>query len=116
MFPIRVRSSSGLVVSSSLHRSWLPFCLVALFVALVGHCSCRKPTPSSSELILFSTMGERPFEDYVYTIAPGNSHPETILIPNSRRSYLSPSANSLQGKMVVTVHEADDGGNVEDHL
>lgn len=67
-------------------------------------------------MILFVTIGQQPFQDSVYTINLDGSDLQRILAPQRGRSYTYASGNSLQGELVVTVHELDATGQVVDHL
>jgi hypothetical protein len=90
--------------------------IVVLICASFAWCllACFSPPPSES--ILFTTIGHHTFQDFVYTIHPDGSGIKTFLSPKPDRSYTYASGNSLRGTFVVTVHEANAKGTVEDHI
>ena len=91
--------------------AWRFYVAVALACLMAG-CSQR----GAQELILFTTIGPRPFQDYVYSIRADGSRLRPFLSPERNRSYVFASGNSLHGDFVVTVHERDAAGKVVDKL
>lgn len=65
---------------------------------------------------MFSSLGNAPFLDYIYTISPDGSNVQPILIPERGRSYKYASGNSLRSDLAVTVHESNSAGTIENHL
>jgi hypothetical protein len=69
-----------------------------------------------AEWIVFCVSGKRPFEDWIYAIGPKGGPMETVLKPQSDRSFVAVSGNSLQGMLIVTVHAVEGGDRAENHL
>jgi hypothetical protein len=69
-----------------------------------------------SQVILFATIGNKPFLDYVYRICPDGSGVRAVFSPRRGHSYLYASGNSLRDKLIVTVHETNFTGEVADYL
>ena len=97
--------------------------LVASMLAILGELAaflaggCSWGHVRDRERILFSTIGTRLFQDYVFSIRPNGSGLKAVLKPEPNRSYMFASANSMSGPMLVTVHELAPGNDkVEDHL
>ncbi len=87
---------------------------LALIILEIGS-SCYRSKDHSSELILFATVSNSPFQDSIYTVAPDGSDLEQLFIPRKGRSYVYASGNSLRQGLVVTVHEINPLGQVENH-
>jgi hypothetical protein len=90
------------------------YILLTLGILSVG-CS-TSPRAEVSEVILFVTLGQQPFQDSVSTINLDGSGLRRILTPKKGRSYIYASGNSLQSELVLTVHEFDLAGQIIDHL
>jgi Tol biopolymer transport system component len=91
-------------------------CLTSLLTFLIAGCGSSKTGQHSTELILFTTIGNRPFSDSISTVEPDGSNVNRILPPHGRRSYLHASGNSLQKSMTLLVHELNLRQQVEDHI
>lgn len=65
---------------------------------------------------MFSSLGNAPFLDYIYTISPDGSDVQPLLTPAEGRSYKHASGNSLRSDLAVTVHERNSAGAIENHL
>jgi len=86
-------------------------CLGALF------CNCAsRGAAIGSESIMFSSLGNAPFLDYIYTVRSDGSKVQPLLSPKVGRSYKYASGNSLQSDLAVTVHEKSSAGPIENHL
>lgn len=81
------------------------FCGALVVVFFIGFKVWKWVQPKPSEVIIFSVIGERPYSDAVLTIWPNGANLELLLEPKDNRSYLGASGNSLQGSLVVAVHE-----------
>jgi hypothetical protein len=77
----------------------------SLISAITGGCSPPRLSLGDHGRILFSTIGTRPFQDYVFSIRPDGSGLRRILKPSATRSYVFASAHSLSGPLVITVNE-----------
>lgn len=75
-------------------------------------------TTSTSERILFSTVGTRPFQDWVFSIRADGKDLQPLLAPEPTRSYFFASAHSLSGPILVSARETvqGDDGKVADRL
>lgn len=71
---------------------------------MAGCTSCELSLGQRTR-ILFSTIGTRPFQDYVFSIRPDGSDLRRVLRPSGTRSYVFASAYSLSGPLLVTVAE-----------
>lgn len=70
-----------------------------------------------SETILFSISGNRPFQDYIYTIKPDGTEIKKFLTPSNKRSYLYASSCLGLDLLLVWAHEyVPDKKKIEDHL
>lgn len=69
-----------------------------------------------SEVLLFATIGSKPFLDTVYKVRPDGSRLRAVFSPSRGRSYLYASGNSLRDRLIVTVHETNFAGEVVDYL
>lgn len=78
--------------------------------------SCRRDPGVASELILFSTEGNTPFSDYVWTIHSDGFNPKPLLSPSGYKSYVAASGNILNKGIVVSVHRSETGEVMEDKL
>ncbi|HKY28614.1 MAG TPA: hypothetical protein VJM12_11810 [Pyrinomonadaceae bacterium] len=65
---------------------------------------------------MFSSLGNAPFLDYIYTISPDGSDVQPLLTPELGRSYKHASGYSLQSDLAVAVHETTSAGTIESHL
>ncbi len=65
---------------------------------------------------MFVWTGDQPFLDYVFTIQADGSNLQTVLAPTKHRSFTAASGNSLQGKLIVKVHQTVPAARVENHL
>src|SRR5207253_9964667 len=83
--------------------------LVASMLAILGELAaflaggCSWGHVRDRERILFSTIGTRLFQDYVFSIRPNGSGLKAVLKPEPNRSYMFASANSMSAQMLVTV-------------
>ena len=87
-------------------------CLGLFFLS----CGSRDRTAPGTESIMFSSLGNQPFLDYIYTISPDGSNVQPLLSPELDRSYKYASGNSLRSDLAVTVHEKNSRGAIENHL
>ncbi len=92
--------------------TWTILASILLFSGCITYFFRKKPP----EVILFTTLGNRPFSDSVSTVWPDGSRVDRLLRPAGRRSYLSASGNSLTNALVVTVYEGVASGKKENHL
>jgi Tol biopolymer transport system component len=72
--------------------------------------------PLPDEVIIFTTLGNHPFQDSISTVWPDGSHVRQILEPEHRKSFLSVSGNSLAKPLLVTVYQGVDRKTKENHL
>ena len=77
---------------------------------------CFRSRPDRGEVIIFATVGNAPFLDYILTIRPNGSRLKPLLKPKTGRSYLGASGNSLRRHLLLGVHETNLVGKIEDHL
>ena len=96
---------------SRILRTWSILASI-LLSSCITHLFRQKPT----EVILFTTLGNRPFSDSVSTVWPDGARVDKLLSPAGRKSYLSASGNSLTKALVVTVYEGVGSGKKENHL
>lgn len=82
---------------------------------LVSACGGRKDR-RAGERVLFTLVGNTPFQDYVYTLGIGSRKPTVLLRPTRFVSYLYANGNSLHSCLVVTTHDLVSPGRTEDHL
>ena len=92
--------------------AWRFYVAVAAAACLIAGCSQR----GGQELILFTTLGTQPFQDYVYSIRADGSRLRPFLTPERSRSYVFASGNSLHSDFVVTVREPDAAGKTVNRL
>lgn len=81
-------------------RRFLQMLTPALLAVGCGRLAFRSP-----EVLLFSTVGYRFFEDYVWVADPASGGVAAFLQPGGRRSYPAASARDLHGPIAVIVHE-----------
>src|SRR5688500_11433428 len=94
---------------------WL---LVAYACLGVLFCSCASHDRASAgtESIMFSSLGNSPFLDYIYTVQTDGSNLQPLLSPERGRSYKYASGNPLRSDLAVTLHERNSAGAIENHL
>lgn len=102
------------VANRILADMWL-LLLILLGLAVAG-CWRFYPRSENSEVILFSAIGNVPFQDSIYRIRSDGARLKDFLTPTPNRSYLYASGNSLRDKLVVTVHETNFAGEIADYL
>lgn len=93
---------------------WLT--LIVLLASIDVACSKIESPPVPSELILFSSIGNRPFQDSVYAIDTNGTNLKKVLVPAGGRSYPYASGNSFSSELVVEVHELQPNGDMTDKL
>jgi hypothetical protein len=90
--------------------------LVCVFTIFVPSCSISKSSYEPSTEILFTTIGNHPFTDAVYSIRTDGSNLQQLLAPSQGRSYLHDSSNAYQQGITLLVHEINSEGKTEDHI
>jgi Tol biopolymer transport system component len=88
--------------------------LSSLVLALIGLTDCS--LAESKELVLFSSVGINPFDDYTFTISPNSSEVNVVFKPNNKGSILSVSATSYHKTWALIRHELTEKNMVEDHI
>ncbi|MGH9476308.1 MAG: hypothetical protein ACRD1C_08235 [Terriglobales bacterium] len=83
----------------------------ALIAAGCGRAAFRSP-----EVLLFSTIGYRIFQDYIWVADPAGDEVRAFLRPAGQRSYLEASACSLAGPVAIIVHKTMPSGIVDDEI
>ena len=73
--------------------------------AIMLGCSSPRISLGGGRRILFSTIGTRPFQDYVYSILPDGTGLQRVLKPTTTRSYVFASTHSPSGPLLVTIRE-----------
>jgi len=102
-------------ISKGLHHPLFFFgCMLQLLI--IVSCMNSGPKPVSSEVVLFSTIGDIPFRDCICSVETDGSNFKRLLSPTQNRSYLYASGNSLRNGLVVTVEELDSSGQIEVHM
>jgi hypothetical protein len=91
------------------------FLIGVLAVVAVG---CGQPSSNSdpNDAILFSTIGNAFFQDFIFVIRSDGSRLRPLLAPQGNRSFLFAHGNSLRRELALVVHEITAQGNVENHL
>lgn len=93
---------------------WLEF--IVFCAAVCVACSTKGPPFVPSEYILFTSIGNRPFQDSVSAIGADGSNLKRLLPPSASQSYLYASGNSLRTPLVVAVHQLSSEGTVVDNI
>lgn len=88
----------------------------AIVICASVSCSLISSRDVPAEAILFSKIGNRPFDDSIFTIYPDGSGLRQFLKARRGRSYLSASGNSIRGPFAVVTNEIDLEGNTNSKL
>lgn len=98
----------------SVIRRWT--CLAVCFQLVSIGCGRARFECAAGEAILFSKVGSAFFQDSICLVCPDGSHFRPLLSRESKRSFLLATGNSLQTRLVVTVHLVTPAHRVENHL
>lgn len=88
----------------------------AIIICASVSCSLIRSRNVPAEVILFSKIGNRPFDDSIFTIYPDGSGLRQFLKARRGRSYLSASGHSIRGPFAVVTNEIDVTGNATSKL
>ncbi len=90
--------------------------LIGVLVVVAAGCGQPWSNSDPNDAILFSTIGNAFFQDFVFVIRSDGSGLRPLLAPEGNRSFPFAHGNSLRRELAVTVHEITAQRTVENHL